>query len=68
MVRNGETPLQSHPPACRVRAEGEEMIGRNIPTFLAILACVLLATALTAWLSNEGNRVLPAGGLKAKGK
>jgi hypothetical protein len=25
MVRNGETPLRSHPPAGRDRAEGEEM-------------------------------------------
>jgi hypothetical protein len=25
MVRNGETPLRSHPPPGRARAEGEEM-------------------------------------------
>jgi hypothetical protein len=35
----------------RDRGEGEEMTRREIPTLLAILFCVLLATVLTWWLS-----------------
>jgi hypothetical protein len=34
-----------------------EMTSHDISTFLAILFCVLVATALTGWLSFEGNRV-----------
>ena len=40
------------------------MTSHDVPTLLAILFCVLLATALVAF--NEGNRVLPGGGLKLK--
>jgi hypothetical protein len=42
------------------------MTSHDVTTFLAILFCVLVATALIGWLSNKGNRVLHAGGLKAK--
>jgi hypothetical protein len=35
---------------------------RNISTFLAILACVLVATALTGWLSMRAiEYFLPSG-------
>jgi hypothetical protein len=45
------------------RAEGEgEMTSRDIPLFLAILACVLVATALTGWLSMRAiDDFLPGG-------
>jgi hypothetical protein len=44
------------------RAEGEEMRSRNIPILLAIVACVLVATALTGWLIMTAIDYFVAGG------
>ena len=38
------------------------MTGRDISTFLVILACVLAATALIGWLSMGANEFFLAGG------
>src|SRR4029077_12605377 len=46
----------------KARAEGEEMTSRYISTFVAILVCVLVATALIGWFSMSANEFLLAGG------
>jgi len=65
IVANGARELSGCDSSAEVemqRAEGEEMTSRDIPTLLAILACVLVATALTGWLSMRAiDYFLPGG-------
>ena len=52
MVRNGETPLRSHPPACRLGAEGEEMTN----VWLALIALLVMTSSCRAAFF-DGNKL-----------